>query len=355
MTQEQTEHARPDDAGARADLIHDQARGPRWAASPGETPPVEQVAEVGGRIQAEVARVLVGKDEVVRLAVVCLLSEGHLLIEDVPGTGKTSLAKALALAVAADVSRVQFTPDLMPTDVTGGSIYNRLTSEFEFRPGPIFANIVVADEINRASPKTQSALLEAMEEHQVSVDGTTYTLARPFLVLATQNPVEMEGTFPLPEAQRDRFLAQTSIGYPAADAELEMLLDRDQVDPLTSVRPVTDDAGVLAMAAAVRRVHLAPQVRSYLVGIVRATRGLPGVRLGASPRAALHLARAAKASAALAGRPYVVPDDVSALAVPVLAHRMLLGPATPGSPHRTTHELVSALVSRAQVPRGTRG
>ncbi|PWD51033.1 ATPase [Serinibacter arcticus] len=315
---------------------------------------VREVADVAEDICVQVSRVLVGKEDVVRLAVVCLLSEGHLLIEDVPGTGKTSLAKALSRAVDAPVSRIQFTPDLMPSDVTGVSIYNRVTSEFEFRPGPVFASIVVADEINRASPRTQSALLEAMEESQVSVDGTTYPLTRPFLVLATQNPVEMEGTFPLPEAQRDRFLAQTTIGYPDRAAELAMLEDRHTADPLDDVRQVADGPLVQRLADAVAQVHVAAQVRDYLLTLVRGTRELPEVLLGASPRAALHLSRAAKAAAAMEGRDYVVPDDVARLAVPVLAHRLLLAPVGPGRARHTAQELVEQLVERTAVPRGER-
>ncbi|GMA32913.1 AAA family ATPase [Litorihabitans aurantiacus] len=328
---------------------------PAAAAPPTTTPAdVTEVADVAQRVADAVSRVLVGKEDVVRLAVVCLLSEGHLLIEDVPGTGKTSLAKALSRAVDAPVSRVQFTPDLMPSDVTGASIYNRVTSEFEFRPGPVFASIVVADEINRASPRTQSALLEAMEESQVSVDGRTYVLRRPFLVLATQNPVEMEGTYPLPEAQRDRFLAQTTIGYPGREAELAMLEDRADVDPLSQVRRITDADGVARLADAVARVYVAPVVREYLLTLVRGTRTLPEVLLGASPRAALHLSRAARAAAAMAGRDYVVPDDVADLAVPVLAHRLMLAPVGPGRARPTAHELLEGLLSRTAVPRGDR-
>lgn len=318
-------------------------------------PTITDVATIGARLAAEVSRVLVGKNETVRLAVVCLLSEGHLLIEDVPGTGKTSLAKALAAALDADVARVQFTPDLMPTDVTGVSVFDRRDATFQFRPGPVFANILLADEINRASPKTQSALLEAMAEQQVSVDGVTHRLASPFLVLATQNPIELEGTFPLPEAQRDRFLAQTTIGYPDVDSELALLADRDDGDPLARVRPVVTASEVLALQRAVQGVYIAPAVRNYLVTIVRLTRETPRIRLGASPRATLHLARAAKAAAALAGRDYVVPDDVAHLAVPVLAHRMVLAPVGADAEPRSAVELVDMVVRSVQVPRGDRG
>jgi len=309
------------------------------------------VKQVGGQIADAISRVVLGKPEVIRLAIIAVLAEGHLLIEDVPGTGKTVLAKSLARTVDSTVSRVQFTPDLMPSDVTGVSIYDRQSSQFEFRPGPIFANIVVADEINRASPKTQSALLECMEERQVTVDGTSYQLAQPFLVLATQNPVEMEGTYPLPEAQRDRFLARLSIGYPDRNAEIGMLADRDRTDPLSVLRPVTDAATVSAMIDSVATVHLAPPLRQYIVEIVGSTRAVPEVRLGGSPRAVLHLARAAKAAAALDGRPFVVPDDVQRLAIPVLAHRLLLTVEAHAS-HRSAEEVVRVLLSRIRVPRG---
>ena len=323
------------------------------AAPGGSTEPVDlgTVKQVGGQIADAISQIVLGKPEVIRLAIIAVLAEGHLLIEDVPGTGKTVLAKSLARTVDSTVSRVQFTPDLMPSDVTGVSIYDRQSSQFEFRPGPIFANIVVADEINRASPKTQSALLECMEERQVTVDGTSYQLARPFLVLATQNPVEMEGTYPLPEAQRDRFLARLSIGYPDHNAEIAMLSDRDRTDPLAALRPVTDAATVSKLIDAVTTIHLAPPLRQYIVEIIGATRTVPEVRLGASPRAVLHLARAAKAAAALDGRPFVVPDDIQRLAVPVLAHRLLLTVEAHAS-HRSAEEVVRVLLNRIRVPRG---
>jgi MoxR-like ATPase len=315
--------------------------------------PVDQVlGELHGavqRIAANVERVLVGKPDVVRLALVTLLAEGHLLVEDVPGVGKTSLAKALARSIDCTVSRVQFTPDLLPSDITGSSIYNRQENDFEFRPGPIFANIVVGDEINRASPKTQSALLECMEEHQVTVDGNTYPLGAPFMVIATQNPIEMEGTYALPEAQRDRFTARVSIGYPDPQAELAMVDEHAGHNPLDDLRPVSDAAQILRLVETVRRVHLSPEVRRYAVELVSTTRRLPELRLGASPRSTLHLVRAARAQAALAGRDFVVPDDIHAIAIPVLAHRLVMT-AEAQAARRSPAELIRALLQRVPVP-----
>lgn len=309
------------------------------------------VAAAAGRIAANMARVVQGKDAVVRLALVTLLAEGHLLVEDVPGVGKTTLAKALAASIDATVRRIQFTPDLLPSDVTGVAVYDQESREFEFKPGAIFANVVVADEINRASPKTQSALLECMEERQVTVDGVSYELARPFLVIATQNPLEMEGTYPLPEAQRDRFTTRVSMGYPDRDAELAMLDDRATADPLEGLQPVADAATVRELVTAVGRLHVSEGVRRYVVDLVEGTRRSPHLRLGASPRAGLQLLRAARASAALAGRDLVLPDDVKELAGPVLAHRLLLAPEAAGA-GRTAEHVVAELLASLPVPRG---
>jgi MoxR-like ATPase len=306
------------------------------------------------RIAANVEQILVGKPEVVRVALVTLLAEGHLLVEDVPGVGKTSLAKALARSIDCTVSRIQFTPDLLPSDITGVSIYNRQAETFEFRPGPVFANIVVGDEINRASPKTQSALLECMEEHQVTVDGDTYPLGVPFMVIATQNPIEMEGTYPLPEAQRDRFTARVSIGYPDANAELAMVDDHSGHQPMQDLRPVVGAAEVQALLRTVRNVHLTTELRRYAIELVTATRNLPELRLGASPRSTLQLVRAARAEAVLAGREFVIPDDVQAVAVPVLAHRLLLTSEAHAT-RRSAPDLVRQLLKRVPVPGGDDG
>ncbi|MFF8410477.1 AAA family ATPase [Streptomyces omiyaensis] len=301
------------------------------------------------RVRGSVESVIEGKPEVVRLALTVLLAEGHLLIEDVPGVGKTMLAKTLARSIDCSVRRIQFTPDLLPSDVTGVSIFDQQRREFEFKPGAIFAQIVIGDEINRASPKTQSALLESMEERQVTIDGQTYELPSPFMVVATQNPVEMEGTYPLPEAQRDRFMARVSIGYPSAEAEFQMLDVHGAVNPLDDLQPVAHTHDILKLIEAVRSVHVADAVRRYAVDVVSATRNHPDLRLGASPRATLHLLRAARASAALAGREYVLPDDLQALAVPVLAHR-LLPTAQAQLNRRNAEQVVLDILQRTPVP-----
>ena len=284
---------------------------------------LDELVRVAHNVGNAVESVIEGKSDAIRLALTVLLAEGHLLIEDVPGVGKTMLAKALARSTGCSVRRIQFTPDLLPSDITGVSAYNQERREFEFKPGPVFANIVVGDEINRASPKTQSALLECMEERQVTVDGRTYPLTPPFMVIATQNPIEMEGTYPLPEAQRDRFTARISMGYPSAESELAMLEVHGSSSPLESLEPVAQAEDITELIAAVRTVHVAEPLKQYVIRLVAATRASPELRLGASPRATLHLLRAGRARAALDGRDFVIPDDMQALALPVLAHRLL--------------------------------
>jgi len=279
-------------------------------------------------LQDNVERVVVGKHGEVESALIALACEGHVLIEDVPGVGKTVLAKALARSIGCSFKRLQFTPDLLPSDVTGVSIFNQKSGEFEFRPGPVIAQIVLADEINRATPKTQASLLEAMEERQVTVDGVTYLMPRPFMVMATQNPIEYEGTFPLPEAQLDRFLMRIRLGYPARGDEVEILDRQQRSHPLEQLAQVASVDELLAVQAQVREVEVAPALRGYIVDIVSATRDHPDVYLGASPRGSLGLFRAAQARALLAGRGYVLPDDVKALAEPVLAHRLIINPAS---------------------------
>ncbi|KAA1418009.1 MoxR family ATPase [Nocardioides humilatus] len=310
---------------------------------------VATVARVAARIRANVEHVIEGKSEVVSAALVVLLAEGHLLLEDVPGVGKTMLSKALARSIDSTVRRIQFTPDLLPSDVTGVSVYNQQTREFEFRPGGVFANIVIGDEINRASPKTQSALLECMEERQVTVDNVTYHLEPPFMVIATQNPVEMEGTYALPEAQRDRFMARVSIGYPVPAAEIAMLNSHTELNPLDDLEPVTDGAELSKLCAIVGQVHVSEAVQRYAVSLTSATRDNPELLLGASPRATLHLVRAAKAYAALHQRDYVLPDDVRALVQPVVAHR-LLPSAEAAVGGRSTSVILEGIAALVPVP-----
>ncbi len=301
-----------------------------------------------GRIVQNVASVIDGKTQAIETALVVLLAEGHLLIEDVPGVGKTVLAKALGASVGSSVRRIQFTPDLLPSDITGVAAFNQRAAEFEFKPGAVFANIVIGDEINRASPKTQSALLEAMEERQVTVDGTTHALDAPFTVIATQNPMEMEGTYALPEAQRDRFMARISMGYPDEDAELAMLRDRDAANPLDHLPQVVSSEELQQMIATARAVHVSEAVERYCVDIARATREDTAIRLGASPRATLQLVRAAKALAYVRRRDFVLPDDVDELAPSVLTHRLIAMRGSDG-PDAAVRRVVAA----TPVPTGS--
>jgi MoxR-like ATPase len=312
---------------------------------------MSQLKDFTERVVANIERVIVGKHETVELAVISLLCQGHLLIEDVPGVGKTMLARSLARSLGCTFNRIQFTPDMLPSDVTGVSIFNQISREFEFRSGPIMSQIVLADEINRATPKTQAALLEAMEERQVTVDGRTHTLPQPFMVLATQNPIEYEGTFPLPEAQLDRFFLRVRLGYPEAPDEIEVL-DRQQYrHPIEALDKVTTAEEISQAQEAVKKIHVASGVKRYIVEIVRRTREYPEVYLGASPRGSLTLYRSGQARAAIHGRDFVLPDDIKALAEPSLGHRVILGPAA-RLRDLSTAEVVEEILGSVPVPGG---
>jgi MoxR-like ATPase len=307
------------------------------------------IAETAARLRENIQKVIVGKADVIDLALIAMLCEGHLLLEDVPGTGKTTLAKTIAASLGCSFRRVQFTPDLLPSDLTGIYYFNQRSQEFEFRPGPLMAQILLADEINRATPRTQSALLEAMQERQVTVDIATHALPRPFLVMATQNPIELEGTFPLPEAQLDRFLMKVALGYPDAADESAMLIRFERDDPLETLAPVVSPEEIMAMQADVRQVRVEQSVRQYVVDVCRATRLHDDILLGASPRATMALYRTCQARAAIDGRDFVLPDDVKALSAHVLTHRLVVNPQT-RLRGRTPEDVVREVVNTVRVP-----
>jgi MoxR-like ATPase len=312
---------------------------------------MSHVQTITEKLVENVEKVIVGKTEAVRLTVIGLLCQGHLLIEDVPGTGKTMLAKSLARSVGCSFNRIQFTPDMLPSDVTGVSIFNQKTNEFEFRPGPIMAQVVLTDEVNRATPKTQAALLEAMEEHQITVDGETYPLPEPFLVMATQNPIEYEGTFPLPEAQMDRFLMRIHIGYPAKAFEVKMLSNQQLDHPINALSQVVGVDELLEGQQLVRQIRITDEIKRYIVDLVNTTRTQEELYLGASPRGSLALFRTSQARAAVEGRDYVLPDDVKAMAVPTLAHRLIIGSAA-RIREVDARDIVEELLERLPVPGG---
>jgi MoxR-like ATPase len=307
------------------------------------------IQEAAARVRENIQQVIVGKDDVIDLCLIAVLCEGHLLMEDVPGTGKTTLAKAIARSLNCSFRRIQFTPDLLPSDVTGIFYFNQKTQEFEFRPGPVLSQVLLADEINRATPRTQSALLEAMQERQITVDVETIALPRPFLVIATQNPIELEGTFPLPEAQVDRFLMKIAIGYPNAEDENEILLRFQHSNPLDTLQPVVEAADILAMQSEVRRVRIEESVRRYIVAVARATREHRDVTVGVSPRGTMALYHTAQALAAIRGRDYVIPDDVKYLAPVVLTHRIIINPKT-RLRGRSQADAITDIVEAVAVP-----
>jgi len=310
---------------------------------------LDSIRSSSQRVITNVERVILGKHEEVKLALVALLSEGHILVEDVPGVGKTMLSRALARSLGCSFARIQFTPDMLPSDIIGVTLYNQQTGNFSFRPGPIHHQIILADEINRAAPKTQSALLECMDEHQVSVDGVTRPMLRPFLVLATQNPIEYEGTFPLPEAQLDRFFMRIQLGYPSAATENDILARQQLHHPIDDIEQVVSAAEVLEMQAGVRRTFVEDSLREYIVNIVQATRGHNGLRLGASPRGSLSVFRAAQALAAIEGRDYVEPDDIKAVVVPALSHRIISKAAI--NEREANEEILREILNEVAVPR----
>ena len=307
------------------------------------------IAETATKLRENIQKVIVGKDEIIDLALIAMLTGGHLLLEDVPGTGKTTLAKTIAASLGCTFRRVQFTPDLLPSDVTGIYYYNQKEQEFEFRAGPIFSQILLADEINRATPRTQSSLLEAMQERQVTVDIETHTLPRPFLVLATQNPVELEGTFPLPEAQLDRFLMKVAIGYPSAEDENNILLRFEREDPLDTLEKVVDPEEIIAMQDEVKQIRVEESVRNYIVNVCRATRDHEDIELGASPRATMALYRTCQSLAAIRGRDFVIPDDVKTMAPYVLTHRLMVNPQT-RLRGRKPEDIIRDVVDTVPVP-----
>jgi len=315
---------------------------------------ISSVQDLGNRLKMNLSNVIIGKDETIALTVVAFLCQGHILIEDVPGVGKTMLARSLAKSLGCTFKRIQFTPDMLPSDVTGVSIFNQNTREFEYRPGPLMAQIVLADEINRATPKTQSALLEAMEERQITVDGTTYGLPVPFMVLATQNPIEYEGTFPLPEAQLDRFLMRIDLGYTSLSNEIKILEQQKVIHPILALEPVINIDEILAAQETIKHIHVSDPVKRYIVEMVRETREHPEVYLGSSPRGSLGLFRAGQARAALNGRDYVLPDDVKILAPYILPHRVVVSPAARLTDINST-KIVREILDSLPVPGGDLG